>query len=149
MSCSGQSGGTTSSSKQGSRCESKPRFLGPEVGTTTTRLCYVHIIGWMRRLKKMSHSAFGAGLSGRYYGIIQSPTEESISYSTAPTKPMQVTRAIEDPLVLRQLQFAQEFQMRFCAVKDFDGRVPVSGAGRACQEMHRPFLLASRRCVYA
>eukprot|EP00903_Cladosiphon_okamuranus_P015423 g14246.t1 len=59
----------------------------------------------------------------------------------------EVTRTIEDPLVLRQLQFAHEFQMRFCATsEDFDDRIPVSGAGRACKEMHtRPFLLASKR----
>lgn len=59
---------------------------------------------------------------------------------------MQVTRAIEDPLVLRQLQFAHEFQMRFYAAKDYDDRTPVSGAGRSCKEVHtRPFLLASKR----
>lgn len=57
-----------------------------------------------------------------------------------------MTRAIQDPLVLRQLQFAQDFQRRFCAAGDYDDRIPVVGAGRACQLVHtRPFLLASRR----
>lgn len=59
----------------------------------------------------------------------------------------EVTRAIEDPLVLRQLKFAQDFQRRFCAARVGDERVPVSEAGRDCQDVHsRPFLVASRRC---
>lgn len=66
--------------------------------------------------------------------------------SSKPPEKKKVTRAIQDPLVLRQLQFAQDFQRRFCAAGDYDDRIPVVGAGRACQVVHtRPFLLASRR----
>jgi len=66
--------------------------------------------------------------------------------STYPPEKAQVTRAIQDPLVLRQMQFAQDFQRRFCPAGGYVDRIPVVGAGRACQMVHtRPFLLASRR----
>lgn len=61
-----------------------------------------------------------------------------------------MTRAIEDPLVLQQLEFVQNFQRRFGSTGDDDWgqRIPVAESGPECKIIHmRPFVVASRRCV--
>ncbi|CAN0001882.1 unnamed protein product, partial [Scytosiphon promiscuus] len=103
--------------------------------------------GWNRMTVPMPRDhagAFHVGVFGRTHrkpavGIRGAATkEEAID--------IKITRAIEDPFTLQQLEFAQGFQRRFCPSKDVGDRVPVLGSGRACQGLHtRPFLLASRR----
>lgn len=87
-------------------------------------------------------------LSNLHGSVIHDISKASLPFTPSiPLDNNQVTRAIEDPLVLRQLKFAQDFRRRFCAEADGDKRVSVSEAGRDCQDVHsRPFLVASRRC---
>ncbi|CAN0265408.1 unnamed protein product, partial [Pylaiella littoralis] len=106
--------------------------------------------GWRRMtvaMPKEHTGAFHVGVFGRdrwSTSVGSAPREGTISLKASIQQA--VTRAIDDPLVLRQLKFAQDFQKRFCATGDDDERIPVSEAGRDCQAVHTdPFLLASRR----
>lgn len=59
-----------------------------------------------------------------------------------------VTRLIEDPLVLRDLDFCQNFRTRVERTRD-EKFILLSTLGQTCHGWHaRPFLIASRRCTF-